>query len=371
MAFKKTIRNYIEGFLPLRYYQYRRKKTNFAKRFYETGYSNNCIIEHQSPKFKNVVSVQGFNYSGSGAVVDMLREYPKFTVLGYVDDPEDGGGFTPKCMQMSEIDFIRLAGGLFEVEKFLDSNNFFLNDALLNRMARCFESSSLYRYNPQIQDLMYRFFAKLVGLKSTNLPFSYYNPYLVGLNEINDIYYLKKIKKEDYQEIASDFLCAVFNTFYQEGKEYLVADQLLADGDYDYNRYVQYIPNVKVILVTRDPRDTYAWAIMRNLPQMEHSSVENFIQWYKYMYGSVNPSFEMDGCLILRYEDLVLDYDVQEKRINEYLGINNSDHILRYKYFRPDFSKKFVGIYKNMSDLNKDYDRIKLELFEYCNPIID
>lgn len=371
MAFKKTIKNYIEGFLPLRYYQYRRKQANFAKRFDETGYSNNCVIEHQNSKFKNVVSVQGFNYSGSGAVIDMLREYPKFTVLGYVDDPEDSGGFTPKSMHMQEIDFIRLAGGIFEVEKFLDSNNYFLNDALLNRMARCFESSSLYRYSPEIQDLMYRFFAKLVGLKSTNLPFCYYNPYLVGLNESNDIYYLKKMKKEEYHEMASDFLCSVFNVFYQEGKEYLAADQLLADGDYNYTRYLQYIPNAKIIFVARDPRDTYAWAIMRDQPQMEHSTVESFIQWYKYMYGNVNPSLEIDGCLIIRYEDLVLDYDIQEKRVHEYLGITNSDHVLRQKYFKPNFSKRFVGIYKSMPNLNKDYERIKLELFEYCNPMID
>lgn len=371
MAHKKTFKNIVKECMPVSMARWYMKKRSFATGFKNSAYTNGGIIEPQSPKYKSVVSVQGFNYSGSGAVIDLLREYPKFTVLGYVDTAEDSGGYTPKSMQLSEIDFIRLAGGLFEIEKFLDCDNHFLNDALLNRTVQCFGSSSLYRYSDEVRDLMYRFFSQITSLRTENLEMVYNNAYTVGLNETPDIYYLKKMTKESYYELCRNFLTAVFNTFHQEGKEYLAADQLLADHEYKYARNKEYIPNIKTILVPRDPRDTYTWAVIRKQPHMEHSSVERFISWYKHMYVNVEPSKEKEGCLITRYENLVLDYDAQEKRINDYLELSPEEHKLRQQYFRPEFSKRFVGIYKDLEGHDRDLAIIKDQLSDYCNPLID
>ena len=371
MAHHKTFKETIREFLPLGYIRWKAKKHNFATGFKASGINSDDKIEFQESKYKNVVSVQGFNYSGSGAVIDMLREYPKFEVLGYVDDPEDSGGFTPKSMQYYEVDFIRLAGGLFEIEKYLDSDNHFLNDALLNRTANCFRASPLYLFNPEVRDLMYRFFAQIIDLSSENLPFVYYNPWVVGINEIPDIYYMKKMSKNEYYELARNFLTAVFNSFHQKGKDFLAADQLLADFEYKIDRNLEYIPNLKTILVPRDPRDTYAWALYKKQPHMEHTNVERFIKWYKHMYVNVEPWKEKEGFLITRYENLVLDYDAQEKRINDYLGLNLEDHKLRQQYFRPEFSKRFVGIYKDLKGHDEDLAIITEQLHDYCNPLID
>lgn len=357
--------------MPLSLAQRYMARNSFATKFKQTGYDENCEFPHEKSKFKTIVSVQGFGYSGSGALIDFLREYPKFTVLGYVDTDEDGGGFTPKTMQLSEIDFIRLAGGLFEIEKFLDSNNIFLNDALLNRTAKVFGSSSLYQYNPNVKDLMNRFFAKIVSLRLENLSQPYYNTYTVGLNETPDIYFLKKMSRKEYIEICRDFLSLVFNEFYQQGKEYMAADQLLCDFDFDVERNLEYIPNLRMFLVTRDPRDTYAWAIKRNIEWMEHRSVETFIKWYQQMYAKVDYSSSHPNCMIVRYEDFVLDYNTQETHINEYLALGNEDHKLRQQYFRPEFSKRYVGIYKSMPELEDDISIIREQLSEYCNPLID
>ena len=116
-----NIRHLIKQLMPLSLAQRYMARNSFATKFKQTGYNENCEFPDEESKFKTIVSVQGFGYSGSGALIDFFREYPKFAVLGYVDVKGEGGGYTPKSMQQSEIDFIRLSGGLFEIEKYLES----------------------------------------------------------------------------------------------------------------------------------------------------------------------------------------------------------------------------------------------------------
>ena len=366
-----NIKHLIKQLMPLSLAQRYMARNSFATKFKQTGYNENCEFPDEESKFKTIVSVQGFGYSGSGALIDFFREYPKFAVLGYVDVKGEGGGYTPKSMQQSEIDFIRLSGGLFEIEKYLGSRNNFFNDALLNRTVKLFGSSSLFQCNSQIRDLMFRFFAKIAYLRLENLSQPYYNSYTVGLNETPDLYFLKQMPREDYIQLCRRFLNSVFNEFYSPGKEFMAGDQLLSDGDFDIRRNKEYIPNLKMIMVTRDPRDTYAWALKRNIEWMEHKSVNTFIEWYKNVYSSVNPNNNTLDCLVVRYEDMIFNYDNLEKNINDYLGVSAEDHKLRQHYFRPDYSKRYVGIYKEMIEREEEFTLIREELSDYCNSLID
>lgn len=366
-----NFRHLVKQLMPLSLVQRYMARNSFATKFKQTGYDENCEFPDEKSKFKTIVSVQGFGYSGSGALIDFFREYPKFAVLGYVDVKGEGGGYTPQSMQLSEIDFIRLSGGLFEIEKYLGSRNNFFNDALLNRTVKLFGSSSLYKCNYQIRDLMFRFFAKIAYLRLENLSQPYYNSYTVGLNETPDLYFLKQMPREEYVQLCRRFLNSVFNEFYSSEKEVMVGDQLLSDGDFDIRRNKEYIPNLKMIMVTRDPRDTYAWAIKRNIEWMEHQSVETFIEWYKNVYSSVNPSNNTLDCLVIRYEDLIFNYDVLEKQINDYVGVSSEDHELRQQFFRAEYSKRYVGIYKEMPERKEEFALIKKALPDYCISLID
>jgi len=218
---------------------------------------------------------------------------------------------------------------------------------------------------------MFRFIAKIAYLRLENLSQPYYNSYTVGLNETPDLYFLKQMPREEYVQLCRRFLNSVFNEFYSSEKEVMVGDQLLSDGDFDIRRNKEYIPNLKMIMVTRDPRDTYAWAIKRNIEWMEHQSVETFIEWYKNVYSSVNPSNNTLDCLVIRYEDLIFNYDVLEKQLNDYVGVSSEDHELRQQYFRPEYSKRYVGIYKEMPERKDEFVLIKKALPDYCISLID
>ena len=367
------IKQIIKGVLPFAFVKWYCKENEnlFLK---DLKQSQSSLVDFESYgkcKFQKIVSVQGFGFSGSGAVIDMLREYPKIKVLAYVDKVEDCGGYVPQNEKLSEIDLIRLSGGLFEIEKFLDSDNVFVNDALLHRTARLFGCSSLYRMIKEVRPIMRSFFSQISSFRLEKLHDVYYNGHIVFPAEIPDIYFLKKMSKEHYINLCRKFLIAIFNLFSQDGKEYLVADQLFSDFEMDIDRNIQYVPGLKTILVVRDPRDTYVYAVTRNVEWMEHTTVDRFIEWYKIMYHNISPTFKHKNSLVVRYEDLVYDYDNQESLINNYLGLTEDQHKLRQQYFRPAFSSRFVGMYKKMENLKDDISIIEKELTDYCNPIID
>ena len=75
--------------------------------------------------------------------------------------------------------------------------------------------------------------------------------------------------------------------------------------------------------------------------------------------------------MVIRYEDLIFKYDILEKKINDYLGVSCEDHKLRQQYFRPDYSKRYVGIYKEMPEREKEFEIIRNVLPDYCNSLID
>lgn len=369
MKFRSIIRN----ILPYYIVEWNRKKhseNSFIEEFNQSKYNSENEISDELSYFDSIVSVQGFGYSGSGAVIDFLREYPCAEVIGYVDKKEEGGGFVPEKMKMSEIDFIRLSGGLFEIEKYLESDNFFFNDALLNRTANLFGQASLFKYSDRVKNLMFKFFSNITSIHLSNLQQIYYNYHTLSSSSIPDILFLKQMTRSEYVNLCRVFLMSVFNVFAGEGRKFLVCDQLLSDGDLNIKRNIEYIPNLKTIIVIRDPRDTYCWAVKKNVEWIAHNSVEQFIEWYKIMYKNV-PLHSSNDFLIVRYENFVLDYDKEEINIQSYMGLKLEDHILRKEYFKPDYSRRFVGIYKEIPELDEDCTRISEELPNYCNPIID
>ena len=227
-----------------------------------------------SSKFKNIISVQGFGYSGSGAVVDLLREYSNCFVVGYVSVE---GSQTSRKDSMAEIDFVRLAGGLFEIEKYLDNDNLFQNDALINRTIRLFNSAYLFR-NPDLQIYFISFLHSIIEHALPQLSKPYYNVSLYDPEARTSIYFLKKMSLQEYRMICRNFLNHIFNYFHSDGIDFFVADQLFSDEAFDLCKLQEYCPNLKTIFVPRDPRDLYAWTNYKKVEWIPQG-LQSFIKW--------------------------------------------------------------------------------------------
>lgn len=358
-----TLRGIFKSILPYFIIKNRRNRNKDFSR--KVSQLNFCIV-NELPKYKKIVSVQGFGYSGSGAVLDLLREYDATQVLGYID-PEVNK--KTKFGGLTEIDIIRLPGGLYEIENSLHIDNVFINSALLNRTEKLFQSSSLYKYSDELKNLFISFFQSITTLRIISLSKSFYNGYLYNFDEQSSIYFLKKMSLDEYRLKCSQFLTSIFNHI-SNGSDIIVADQLFSDTDLNIKRNKSFIRNLKSIIVVRDPRDTYAWAIKANIEWIAHNSVMDFISWYEAQYKNVPNLLEQDDCIVIKYEDLIFDYDQTIKYIENYIGYKSSQHIYMHRYFDPTISKKFVGFYKQM-DIKNDCLIIKKKLKLYCNCRID
>lgn len=309
--------------------------------------------------YRTIVSVQGFGFSGSGAVVDLLREYPSCQVLGGVDDDSVDQTIGHK---FDEFDFLRHSGGFYDIEKHLGHNNIFINDGVINRFVKLVYYSSLYRNFPDCHNAFYYFLDSITDIEMTNLNARYFNANIFRHDNKSSIFFLKDLSVKDYRGICNRCLNLIFNSLYEEGKDILVADQMCCDFEFDIERDMQYIDNLKSIIIYRDPRDIYSYAVSHNVEWIAHDNVSLFINWYKHLLKKFDKS--ISNALIVRFEDLILNYDKTIPLIESYLLLDN--HKYKFMNLDPNLSKKNIGIWKESSLPKDDFDSIKKELGFLC-----
>ena len=255
-------------------YRERKNRHNFIDLLKEHRI-NNIFVNKQNLEnnYKCIVSVQGFGYSGSGAVLDFLREFEDVSVWGYVD--KESSRVSLK-QSVGEIDFIRLSGGLFDIEKYIGAKNIFLADAVLNRFILLVENSYIYKKDRRIRNLFMDFFSDLVELSINDLDHAYYNGHLANFDEKTSIFFLKDIDICSYRSKCEIFLKMLFNELNIYKHSFLVIDQLMTDFEFDTKKEKKYIRELKTIVVVRDPRDIYVFARTRHVEWIPTDKVQDF-----------------------------------------------------------------------------------------------
>ena len=97
---------------------------------------------------------------------------------------------------------------------------------------------------------------------------------------------------------------------------------------------------------------------------MPHETVERYIEWVKMAYG--NFDIHSTDYEILRFEDMVLDYDNTVCRIEKFLGLSPEQHVRPKSCFNPAVSEKSVGEWKREPQFADDFKKIKEALPHLC-----
>ena len=309
--------------------------------------TDKCVLVEDCP-YETIVSVQGFGYSGSGAVVDLLREYDSAYVIGHIDAE---GSVASQKFQCQEVDILRLAGGLFEVEKYLGTNNVFQNDALLHRVISQITHSDIYQNNYAARPYFYEFFGHICEVM-TQLPSrQWYNPYL-NHNGATDILFLKDLTIAEYRNLCRKLLNSIFLIIKQStvSKPILVLDQITCDFEFDTARYRDYIPNLKLIMVYRDPRDVFSFAVKSNVEWIPHYSVDVFVKWYNSMLRHLDVN-EHKQYHVVQFENLVTIYDAVVAGVEQYVGLQAASHTKKNTCLDVSHSRENVGIWMQNEQL--------------------
>jgi len=69
--------------------------------------------------------------------------------------------------------------------------------------------------------------------------------------------------------------------------------------------------------------------------------------------------------LITNFDDFCNDYETQAKKIMDFIGHDEKDHTLKYKYFNPKVSINNTGVWRKIEN-QKAIEYIFENLKEYC-----
>lgn len=358
------IRNIIKGILPHRLIL-RRSRIKFMDQYHEWQQSDDGRMFDDTLMYDGgIVSVQGFGYSGSGAVVDLLREYDDNKVLGYVSPI---GSKTSRKEDVGELNFFRHTGGLLHIGHILSKKplpNIFWNDMVIKEFVRQTYYSYTYKYMPELRWIFYRFLDSILEHSFYCKDRVYINNFMDPYDQERYKYYIKPLSEPEYHNICRQMLYTFFNTFYKPEHKRLVLDQMLGDCGFGEELYQGYMPGVKQVVVYRDPRDVYAIALKLNVGWVAHDTVAHYIRWAQIAYRSFSPS--LTTCLPVRFEDLVYDYDNQTKRIEDYLKLSPAHHTRKKKCFDPAVSCKTIGLWKTFPERKAEFEKIKEAFPELC-----
>lgn len=322
--------------------------------------NTNDIIDNN---FKQIVSVQGLGFSGSGAILDLLCEVDDCYVMGKDENAivignDHKGAF--------EVEFLRLAGGLFELEKYIDSDNIFQNDAMANRFISCINAFPLFQNDRKVRVIFYDFFESILDLEISDVVGTPFNPYLYDRIDTCHIFFFKKMSISSFRLQCKKLLLRLFNYLNSDKKSYIVLDQFLQDNTLDISKFHDYVPDSKIILCYRDPRDVYQFALDNNIGWIAHDNADHFVKWYKQLTRNVN--INAKEYLVIQFENLVFDYENQVEKILSFLDISKKAHnpSLKRTFFNPDISKQNIGLWKKEGNQQTDFKYILSQLKDYC-----
>jgi hypothetical protein len=328
----------------------------------------------------NYVAVSGYGWSGSGAVVDLLREFDGFNSFDF------------------EFSMIWEPNGIIDLENALVKNWDFLgNDsAIKNFINYC-----------HVLDRKGGKFSKWGGNISTKFSIDFIKESDIFIDALTDIKYSGYTRLHDYNLSAlllfikrikrklridnnsknmylsrpteEKFLLEVkkyFNRLFQEyvyknNVQTLIFDQSISISNISTS--VRYFNKIKCIVVDRDPRDIYIDLINHKaLIGLEcingsRESTKKYIKWHRALRQNSKELQQMENkeiILNLKFEEVVLRPELVIDKINNFLNVKltRNDSV---NYFNPNMSKKNIGLWKTYK-FQKEIDFIYEELKEYC-----
>lgn len=332
------------------------------------------------------INVSGFFTSGSSAVVDLLKEfsdtYECKAEIRIIKDPYGISQLEHSLVDSWELinssaaiaDFLslcricsRTGGGSFPLARAGLSYCKTMSKDFMTITEEYIDDLTSYKY---AQDFYHTKFKK-----------SYFK-YVIdrcgrGLDKATkgNIKSLKKCIPQSYfsaptQEQFNAATQKYFEKLYAEQAKngrYIILDQAVSPNNPTViNRYFK---SAKMIIVDRDPRDMFIDDIF-NWGEKYFEDMHSRDAGYKYAIRqkALRKGIVDDpNILCVRFEDVVLNYDVTKKKIMEFVGFSEEDHIRKREFLQVERSAKNVGIWKGKYEEYKDaIDAIAEEVPELC-----
>ena len=329
---------------------------------------------------KRIISCTGYGGSGSSAITDLLKEFDSGLSLGD-----------------SEFWFLQAYDGISDLEHYLIDGNHrskvnlaiqnFKNYVVRNQeFYNTFFAEKYIKYSMEyIDSLVDAKFSKAISQYEINnqilrkIIFNY-SPFLQKTfsRKKNEFipYIPKKEKfysypgKEKFYYETKKYTTNLFNSISADKKhKFIAVDQLVPS--INTQRYFNYIENLKLKNIDRDPRDLYLLneTVWKGAAFVcDTKNINQYISWFKTMRKHRVSEKKSDNILYLKLEQMVYEYEETLKIIYKFLKLDSSSHVFKKKFFNPLESKRNTKLW--LKGDNKKYQfelkLIEKELSEYC-----
>lgn len=335
------------------------------------------------------VAITGYYSTGSSALVDLLKEYDNTAIASPVDgDYEHMAFYSPgalydlgaillgdsRCPYTSDMainHFIESAKRLYEHDfgwygsykkyygnRFMESTLKFVEEISKKKDRKSAAHAKEVRFS--IKKAILQLGAKLVYKRPITVLGREYvfddNPTYFSVPTIEEFSKASKEYAKSYLEMCGKD--ADVNVF-----DHLLWPQQVSTLDV-------YMPdNLKVIVLQRDPRDMY---------------LLNKYYWHKPPVSTANPYYPTDAqafieewkrtislekdterVLFLNFEDLIYRYEETVKKIEQFLGISEENHIRQFNNFEPERSIENTQVFNLSDDWKNEVSCFEHELKDY------
>ena len=333
--------------------------------------------------YDNIFTSTGFGGTGSSAITDILGEFSNGKSLGDFEIYFLQDEFSISDLEYHLIDGnhrSRVDKAFKNYFKYLKKEGEKYNKIFNNNFV---DFSHLY-----IESLIDANFRKplVIGdLNSNILSFIYFKLYYSMIFKLRKILFKTNFEfypfsifvkkyysvpdRERFYKKTQEYTSRLFSSIFVKNKSYFLAiDQLVPSNK--ICRYFNYVSNLKVFLVDRDPRDLYLlnkrnWN--NSAPYIcDTSDVNQFIVWYETMRSEINFYKNKENICFIQFEDLIYKYEYTLKKIYNFTGLTADKHINKFSKFDPEKSILNTKLWVNEKDYIREINIIENKLPNFC-----
>ena len=330
-----------------------------------------------------IIDVTGFGWSGSGAYIDLLREYedvqfpnndPEFEcyLLHWVDGVKDlEYKLTQKNCRVYDSDiavkrFLKAAKRYSTQRGYEAFQGEFVNlckeyiDSIEGKVLTLKTGSDRVYFNNM--EMLAFCYNKLIELILQNDFLRKYVPYqIVEALKINSIHTkILKYHPNNFETSTHDFIDKCFSYLRKDMSKPMVMNHFFSP-DCPHLFFNLVGEDVKCIVVKRDPRDTFLIGKKlrkEGISAIPTDSIDDFIWFYKTMIQEVY--VDHPNVLNLNFEDIVYDYVNTVEKVELFLGLTT--HIKPRVYFKPEVSINNTQIFLRENKYKNEIKKIEKEL---------